>query len=136
MRMQECQGTIIGGMMVAAAHGCNPMQYGQEMMEMQNIRWESLSGDLQKISLVFHQHYQTTYGFGDQLRVEIQDDCLVFTMPSLAKSAEYQLTHWRATAQQFQDVQRGYWQALSVNCNITVEFEFGEQRDQISVRRK
>lgn len=136
MRMQECQGTIIGGMMVAASHGCEPQRFGQEMMEMQNIRWDSISGNLQKIAQVFYQHYQTTYGFGSGLKVEVQDDQLLFTMPPISKTAAYQLSHWRATAEQLHDVQRGYWQALTKHCAVVVELNFGEEADQIRVRKK
>lgn len=136
MRLQECQGTLIGGMVVAKRHGCGERQYGQEMMELQNVRWSSVAGNLDRIAGVFHQHYQTTYGFGERLQVTLDKDELVFSMPPIAQAAAYQLAHWNATAEQLHEVQRGFWLALEKNCGVRVELLFGAEQDQVRVRRK
>ena len=133
MRMQECQGTIIGGMQVAASLGCSAREFGRLMMEKQNIRWEGLFGNLDKIAGVFYEHYQTTYGFGDRLEIARPPERLIFTMPSISRCAEYQLRHWRASAEQLQDLQRGYWQALVDHCGITVNLDFGQDLDRVVV---
>ena len=53
LRMQECQGTLIGGMVVAGSLGMEPEEFGYQMMVRQRIRWDSLAGNLDKIARIF-----------------------------------------------------------------------------------
>lgn len=135
MRMQECQGTIIGGLVVATGTGMSANEFGYQMMMRQGIRFDKIHGDLEKIARVFHEHYQTTYGFGEALKVELTQDLLSFRMPPIAKAAAGQLKHWNATAAQLQDLQRGYWRSLTENAGIEVELAFGDAEDSVRVTR-
>lgn len=132
MRLQECQGTIIGGMKVAASAGINAEQYGYQMMALQQVDW-SRAGSAQKIASVFWQHYQTTYGFGDQLSVEENEQSIVITMPSLSSAAAYQLKHWAATATEVNEIQIGYWRAIKELCGVSSELSFNETQDRVII---
>lgn len=132
MRLQECQGTIIGGMKVAASAGINAEQYGYQMMALQQVDW-SRAGSAQKIASVFWQHYQTTYGFGGQLSVEENEQSIVMTMPSLSSAAAYQLKHWTATATELNDIQAGYWRAIKELCGVSSELSFNETQDRVII---
>ena len=135
MRLQECQGTVIGGMKVAASAGMNAEEYGYQMMLLQKVDW-SRAGNAEKIAAVFWQHYQTTYGFSDQLTVEDNDQTIIMTMPSLSSVSDYQLKHWDATATELNDIQRGYWRAIKQLCGISSELEFNEDQDRVTLFKK
>jgi len=131
-RQQECQGTMIGGMMAAITNGTSALNHGQQMMTLQQIDW-SRADSAEQICQVFWKHYQTTYGFGAQLNVSETDDCIVFKMPPLAKAADYQLRHWAASAEQLNELQRGYWQAINSLCGIRSELAFSDQGDTVTI---
>ncbi|MEC9341453.1 MAG: hypothetical protein VX663_08220 [Pseudomonadota bacterium] len=136
MRMQECQGTMIGAALVAARAGLPVEEFGYRMMMDQGIRWERIQGDLEKIGYVFYEHYQTTYGFGEALHVELTEERLVFSMPPLAQVAAGQLEHWKTGAETLHDLQRGYWRSLTENAGVAVELEFGDDADRVTVTRR
>lgn len=123
LRMQECQGTIIGGMKVAQLAGMNAEEYGYQMMKLQQVDW-SRAGSAAKIAQVFWQHFQTTYGFGSELKVSEDDEFITLTMPPLDQSADYQLKHWSATGEELEDIQRGYWRAISELCGLRSKVKF------------
>lgn len=131
-RLQECQGTMIGGMVAAAKYGCGAQEHGYQMMCLQQIDW-SKANSAEKIATVFWQHYQTTYDFGDQLIVTDSAESITFAMPALAVAAEYQLQHWAATAEQLNDMQRGYWLAIQELCGLRSELKFNEQQHRVKI---
>ena len=132
MRLQECQGTIIGGMKVATSAGISAEEYGYQMMVQQKVDW-SRAGSAQKIVGVFWQHYQTTYGFGDQLTVKDNGQSIIMTMPALSSACEYQLNHWAATATELNDIQRGYWRAIKQLCGVSSELEFNQTQHRVTL---
>ncbi|MBL4623318.1 MAG: hypothetical protein JKY89_13060 [Immundisolibacteraceae bacterium] len=132
MRLQECQGTVIGGMKVAASAGMNAEEYGYQMMAQQKVDW-SRAGSAEKIATVFWQHYQTTYGFGDQLSVTETEQSIVMAMPSLSSVSTYQLNHWAATATELNDIQSGYWRAIKELCGVNSELSFDETQDRVTI---
>ena len=136
LRMYECQGTLIGGMVVAGTLGMSAEEYGYQMMMHQGIRWERLSGDLEKIARIFTEHFQVTYGFGNALQVRLDGDRLEMTMPSISEAARGQLEHWRVSPEQYEDIQRGFWRSLSENAGVEVQLEFSAEahRGQLSRR--
>ncbi|RLA17612.1 MAG: hypothetical protein DRQ60_01545 [Gammaproteobacteria bacterium] len=131
-RLQECQGTMIGGMVAAANNGVTAMEHGYQMMALQQVDW-SQANSAEKIAMVFWKHYQSTYGFGDQLTVTDLGERIVMTMPSLARAAVYQLRHWAASAEQLNDLQRGYWQAIEKLCDVGSELVFSDQEDRVTL---
>ncbi len=135
LRLQECQGTLIGGLKVACGLGISAEEFGYRMMMEQGINWSRLCGDLERIGHIFYEHYQVTYGFGSGLRISLQDDTLRFEMPSLTAAAAGQLTHWRMPATALEDLNRGFWRTLSENAGITVDLEFSADQHIVTVRR-
>ncbi len=135
LRMYECQGTLLGGLKVAQGLGIDAEEYGYRMMMEQGIGWARLCGDLDKIARIFHEHYQVTYGFGAALTVSLTDGTLRFEMPSLSHAAAGQLTHYRLPTQALEDVNRGFWRALTENAGVTVELEFSTDHHRVTVRR-
>lgn len=133
-RLQECQGTIIGGLVCAIRYGSSAETYGYDMMALQRVDW-SRANSAEKIAAVFWQHYQTTYGFGDQLSVEETPEAIVLTMPSLAAAAEYQLNHWAATEAQLNDLQRGYWRAIDELCGVRSKLDFNSRQHRVTLFR-
>jgi hypothetical protein len=87
LRLQECQGTLIGGMKVACSLGISAEQFGFRMMMEQGINWTRVCGDLDRIARIFYEHYQVTYGFGAALRVSVDADSVRFDMPALESGA-------------------------------------------------
>ncbi len=134
LRMYECQGTLLGGLKVAQGLGIDAEEYGYRMMMEQGIGWAKLCGDLDKIARIFHEHYQVTYGFGAALTVSLTDNTMRFEMPSLGHAAAGQLKHWRLPTQALEDVNRGFWRALTENAGVTVELEFGADHHRVTVR--
>lgn len=134
-RMYECQGTLIGGAVVAQGLGMSPEEYGYQMMLRQRIRWESLAGNLEKIARIYAEHYRVTYGFGDELRVELSADTLRFDLPSLAAAAAGQLAHWGVDGAFLSAIQRGFWRAMEARAGIRAELRFGGDRDSVTVSR-
>ena len=131
-RLQECQGTMIGGMVTAISNGVTAKEHGYQMMALQQVDW-SKANSAEKIATVFWKHYQTTYGFGDQLTITEQDETIVITMPSLAGAAAYQLSHWATTAEHFNNLQRGYWQAIEKLCGVRSDLFFSDQEDRVEL---
>lgn len=134
-RMNECQGTLIGGAVVARGVGISPRDYGFQMMLRQRIRWESIAGNLDKIARIYAEHYQVTYGFGDALVVDLTASALTFTMPPLAKTAAGQLAHWGVDADFLNAIQRGFWRAMEARAGVRVELVFGARHDRVHVER-
>lgn len=134
-RMYECQGTLIGGAVVARAVGISPQDYGFQMMLRQRIRWESLAGDLGKIARIYAEHYQVTYGFGDALVVDLSATALTFSMPSLAGAAAGQLAHWGVDAEFLNAIQCGFWRAMEARAGVRAELVFGTEHDRVHVER-
>ena len=135
LRLQECQGTLIGGLKVACGLGIDAEEFGYRMMMEQGINWSRLSGDLERIARIFYEHYQVTYGFGAALRIALDGDTLHFEMPSIGTAAAAQLTHWQMPAQALNDLNRGFWRALTQNAGVTAQPTFGDDRHTVSVRR-
>ncbi len=133
LRMTECQGTLIGGMVVAYSLGLSPEEYGYRMMTSQQIHWNSFAGNLNKIAHIFAKHYQTTYDFGSELIVTIKDDTLQFKMPSITKTAAKQLEHWNAEPEALEAVQRGFWRALETHTNMSVSLDFASDQDTVTI---
>lgn len=134
-RMYECQGTLIGGAVVARGVGISPQDYGFQMMLRQRIRWESLAGDLAKIARIYSEHYQVTYGFGDALAVDLTATALTFSMPPLAGAAAGQLTHWGVDADFLNAIQRGFWRAMEARAGVRAELVFGAAHDRVHITR-
>ena len=134
LRLQECQGTMIGGMMAAIKLGQSAEEHGVQMMTLQQVDW-SKADSAEKIASVFWQHYQTTYDFGDQLFVTEDDNSIVLVMPALAIAAEYQLRHWAATDTQLNNLQRGYWRAIKELCDVSSALVFTGQQHQVTIFR-
>lgn len=134
LRMHECQGTIIGGMKVAQLTGMSAEEYGYQMMKLQQVDW-SRAKSAAKIAQVFWQHFQTTYGFGSKLEVREDNNTVILTMPPLEQSAEYQLNHWSATATELQDIQRGYWRAITELCGLRSKLNFYPDQHQVILYR-
>lgn len=135
LRLQECQGTLIGGMKVACGLGINAEQFGFRMMMEQGINWARLCGDLDRIARIFYEHYQVTYGFGAALRVSVDADSVRFDMPALESAAAGQLAHWQMPAAALHDLNRGFWRALTENAGITATLEFKADGHTVTVRR-
>lgn len=135
LRMYECQGTLLGSAKVAQGLGIDAEEYGYRMMMEQGISWAKLRGDMDRIARIFYEHYQVSYGFGAALAVTLTDDTLRFEMPSLSQTAAGQLQHWRLQAEVLDNVNRGFWRALTQNAGVTVELEFGADRHRVTVRR-
>ena len=135
LRLQECQGTLIGGLKVACGLGISAEQFGFRMMMEQGINWTRLCGDLDRIARIFYEHYQVTYGFGPALRVDLDQGTLRFTMPALETAAAGQLAHWKMPATALHDMNRGFWRALTENAGITATLEFAPDRHVVMVRR-
>ncbi len=135
LRLKECQGTLIGGLKVACGLGISAEEFGFRMMMDQGINWSRLCGDLERIARIFHEHYQVTYGFGSALRVGIENGTLRFEMPAIDAAAAGQLAHWQMPAAALQDMNRGFWRALTENAGITAQLEFGVDRHAVTVRR-
>jgi hypothetical protein len=134
-RMYECQGTLIGGAVVAGTLGMTPEEYGFQMMLRQRIRWERLAGDLEKIARIYAEHYQVTYGFGEAVHVRLEGDVLRFEMPSLAGAAAGQLAHWGVDGAFLHAIQRGFWRAMEARAEVHVALTFGGERDTVTVTR-
>ncbi|MGE0809305.1 MAG: hypothetical protein AB7N69_01670 [Immundisolibacter sp.] len=135
LRLQECQGTLIGGMKVACGLGINAEQFGFRMMMEQGINWARLCGDLDRIARIFYEHYQVTYGFGAALRVSVDADSVRFDMSALESAAAGQLAHWQMPAAALHDLNRGFWRALTENAGITATLEFKADGHTVTVRR-
>lgn len=135
LRLQECQGTLIGGLKVACGLGISAEEFGFRMMMEQGINWSRLGGDLKRIAHIFYEHYQVTYGFGSALQVDVENDTLRFQMPAVEAAAAGQLAHWQISAAALQDVNRGFWRALTENAGVTAQLEFGPDRHVVTVRR-
>lgn len=135
LRLQECQGTLIGGMKVACSLGISAEQFGFRMMMEQGINWAHLCGDLDRIARIFYEHYQVTYGFGAALRVDLDADTLRFAMPALESAAAGQLAHWQMPSSALHDLNRGFWRALTENAGISAALEFKPDRHTVTVRR-
>lgn len=135
LRLQECQGTLIGGLKVAIGLGISAEEFGFRMMMEQGINWSRVCGDLERIARIFYEHYQVTYGFGSALQVGIENDTLLFQMPPVETAAAGQLAHWQIPAAALQDMNRGFWRALTENAGITAQLEFGVDRHVVTVRR-
>lgn len=135
LRLQECQGTLIGGLKVAIDLGISAEEFGFRMMMEQGINWSRVCGDLERIARIFYEHYQVTYGFGSALQVGIENDTLLFQMPPVETAAAGQLAHWQIPAAALQDMNRGFWRALTENAGITAQLEFGVDRHVVTVRR-
>jgi hypothetical protein len=135
LRLQECQGTLIGGLKVACGLGISAEEFGYRMMMEQGINWTRVAGDLERIGHIFFEHYQVTYGFGPALHVGITGDTLHFAMPSIAAAAAGQLTHWKMPATALEDLNRGFWRALTENAGVTAQPMFSADRHTVSVRR-
>lgn len=134
LRIQECQGTLIGGMVVAGSLGLNPEEYGYRMMILQDIRWEIIAGNLDKIAQIFNKHYQITYGFGSQLEVTRENNTLQFKMPSITKAVAGQLSHWSAEAKAFEAMQSGIWRAVETHAHVAVILEFNSDQHIVTVQ--
>ena len=135
LRLQECQGTLIGGMKVAVSLGIGAEEFGFRMMMEQGINWSRLCGDLERIARIFFEHYQVTYGFGAALQIALDDNMLRFTMPALEDAAGGQLQHWQMAPAMLHDLNRGFWRALTENAGVTVMLEFTPQRHTVTVQR-
>lgn len=135
LRLQECQGTLIGGLKVAIGLGISAEEFGFRMMMEQGINWSRVCGDLERIARIFYEHYQVTYGFGSALQVAIENGMLRFQMPPIHAAAAGQLAHWRMPGAALQDVNRGFWRALTENAGVTAQLEFGPDRDVVTVHR-
>lgn len=135
LRLQECQGTLIGGMKVACGLGISAEQFGFRMMMEQGINWTRLCGDLERIAHIFSEHYQVTYGFGAALQVDVSADTVRFDMPALEVAAAGQLAHWQMSAAALHDLNRGFWRALAENAGITAALDFTPGRHTVTVRR-
>lgn len=133
LRLQECQGTLIGGLKVAVGLGISAEEFGYRMMMEQGINWSRLSGNLERIAHIFYQHYQVTYGFGAALQVSLQNDTLRLQMPSISAAAAGQLAHWQMPAQALEDMNRGFWRTLTENAGITALLEFGAGGHTVTV---
>jgi hypothetical protein len=92
-------------------------------------------GDLERIARIFYEHYQVTYGFGSALQVGIENGTLRFQMPPVEAAAAGQLAHWQMPAAALQDMNRGFWRALTENAGVTAQVEFGPDRHVVTVRR-
>jgi len=134
LRMTECQGTLIGGMVVTKALGLSPDEYGYRMMTAQRINWKSVAGNLSKIARIFAEHYEITYGFGSRLHTTADENTLRFEMPSITESAAGQLAHWNADPADFELLQRGFWRALERHAGVSVSLSFEPERSVITVR--
>lgn len=135
LRLQECQGTLIGGMKVACGLGISAEQFGFRMMMEQGINWTRLCGDLDRIARIFYEHYQVTYGFGAALVITLDEDALRLAMPALEAAAAGQLAHWKVPAAALHDLNRGFWRALTENAGITATLEFKADQHTVTVRR-
>lgn len=135
LRMQECQGTLIGGMKVALSLGISAEQFGFRMMMEQGIDWTRLYGDLDRIARIFYEHYQVTYGFGTALRVDLGEDTLRLVMPALESAAAGQLAHWNMSVKDLHDLNRGFWRALTENAGISAVLDFTADQHTVTVRR-
>lgn len=135
LRLKECQGTLIGGLKVACGLGIGAEEFGYRMMMEQGINWSHLAGHLERIGHIFYEHFQVTYGFGAALHISIEGDTLRFDMPSLGAAAAGQLTHWQMPAAALEDVNRGFWRALTENAAITAQLEFSDDCHTVLVRR-
>ena len=135
LRLQECQGTLIGGMKVACGLGVSAEEFGFRMMMEQGINWTHLCGDLDRIARIFHEHYQVTYGFGAALHVNVDADTARLEMPPLESAAAGQLAHWQMPAAALHDLNRGFWRALTENAGITATLEFKADGHTVTVRR-
>jgi hypothetical protein len=135
LRLQECQGTLIGGLKVACGLGISAEEFGFRMMMEQGINWSRVCGDLERIARIFYEHYQVTYGFGSALQVGIENGTLRFQMPPVEAAAAGQLAHWQMPAAALQDMNRGFWRALTENAGVTAQLEFGPDRHVVTVRR-
>lgn len=135
LRLQECQGTLIGGLKIACGLGISAEEFGYRMMMEQGINWSRISGDLERIGRIFFEHYQVTYGFGAALHISIEGDTLRFDMPSIGTAAAGQLTHWQMSAAALEDMNRGFWRALTENVGVVVRLEFAAQSHTVTVRR-
>ncbi|MBI4278566.1 MAG: hypothetical protein HY660_08930 [Armatimonadetes bacterium] len=133
LRQRECQGCLIGGMQVARRFGCDPEEYGYQMMVLQAISWHRWAGDLEKIAAIMVEHYQTFYGFADELEVCLEDGVLHMTMPSVVRTAEGQLTHWGASPEAYRGVQHGIWRAIAERAGFQVDLTLGGRFDTIRV---
>ena len=134
-RMHECQGTLIGGAVVAGACGVSPEEYGFQMMVRQRIRWERLAGDLDKIARIYAEHFNVTYGFGDAMAVTLLADELHFDLPALAGAAAGQLAHWGVDGAFLHAIQRGFWRAMEARAGVVVTLSQRDGRDHVTVRR-
>jgi hypothetical protein len=134
LRLRECQGTLIGGLKVALGLGITAEEFGYRMMMEQGMHWAKLAGDLDKIARIFHEHYQVTYGFGEELVISLTDRTLRFEMPSLRRAAALQLQHWRVPPNAIEDVNRGFWRALQENAGVSVSFTIDDARTTVTVR--
>lgn len=135
LRLQECQGTLIGGLKVAGGLGLSAEEFGYRMMMEQGINWTRLCGDLERIARIFYEHYQVTYGFGAALHVSIEGDTLRFEMPSITAAAAGQLAHWQMPDEALEDMNRGFWRTLNENAGVTALLEFSAGRHTVTVRR-
>lgn len=135
LRMTECQGTLIGGMVIAGSLGMSPEDYGYHMMTFQRIRWKSIAGNLNKIANIFTKYYQVTYGFGSQLTVKLEEDLLQFKMPSISMVSAGQLDHWDAEPAALESVQHGFWRALETHANVIVSLDFNSYQHTVTIHR-
>ena len=135
LRLQECQGTLIGGLKVACGLGISAEEFGYRMMMEQGINWSRVAGNLERIGHIFYEHYQVTYGFGAGLHIGIEGDTLRFDMPSISAAAAGQLKHWQMPAEALDDLNRGFWRALTENAGVTAQLAFGVDRHVVTVRR-
>jgi hypothetical protein len=135
LRLKECQGTLIGGLKIAQGLGLDAAEFGYRMMMEQGIGWARLAGNLDKIAQIFHEHYQVTYGFGAQLTITLTDDTLRFEMPSVTEAAAGQLHHWQVPPLALEEVNRGFWRALTEHAGITAALHFTHERHTVTVTR-
>ena len=131
LRLQECQGTLIGGLRVATELGCNADDYGYRMMAAQAVDWGRLSDDLPRLVQVFAEHYQVTYDFSDELVVVLNKQQASLKMPGLAGAAAQQLAHWRVSSSDLEGLQRGFWRLIAerTGWQALLQFEPGFKID-------
>lgn len=130
-RMQECQGTLIGGMVVALSAGLDAREYGYRMMTRQQVNWDKVRGDARRIAAIFAEHYQVTYGFGKELTCREEAGALILEMPGLTRAAAGQLAHWGARGEDFEALQRGFWQAMAELAGVQATLTFGDDLHRV-----
>ena len=96
-------------------------------------------GDLHAVALGAELELHLDAGILAQRAPEAALDVLVLRRadaPVLELAARGQLEHWRVSPAQYEDIQRGFWRALSENAGVEVQLEFGAEGHRVQVTRR